>query len=250
MTASSANRWNKSRTFLSGPALCYQEWVVSLSIVVPTLDAERTLARTLDSLASGAGIEVVVADGGSRDRTAEIARTRGARVISCERGRGTQLARGADAATGEWLLFLHADTELALGWSAAVGRFMADPGNLHRAAAFRFRLDDPTSAARRLEALVAWRCRVLALPYGDQGLLISRTFFDALGGYREVPLMEDVDLVRRIGRHRLTLLDAAATSSAMRYRRGGYVRRPAQNIFCLALYFAGVPPRWIARLYG
>jgi rSAM/selenodomain-associated transferase 2 len=193
---------------------------------------------------------VNVADGGSRDRTAELARARGARVIACERGRGTQLAAGAAAATGDWLLFLHADTELALGGSAAAGRFMADSANLHRAAAFRFRLDDAAPAARRLEMLVAWRNRVLALPYGDQGLLISRAFYDALGGYRRVPLMEDVDLVRRIGRSRLTLLDATATSSAARFRRGGYVRRPLRNVVCLALYFAGLPPRWIARLYG
>jgi rSAM/selenodomain-associated transferase 2 len=230
--------------------VCYQDRVVSLSIVVPTLNAERTLARTLDSLATRPGIEVIVADGGSQDRTVELARARGARVIACEKGRGTQLAAGADAATGEWLLFLHGDTELALGWSAAVGRFIADPKNLHRAAVFRFRLDDAAPAARRLEALVAWRCRVLALPYGDQGLIISRAFYDSLGGYPTVPLMEDIDLVRRIGRSRLTLLDATATSSAARYRRGGYIRRPLRNVLCLALYFAGLPPRWIARLYG
>jgi rSAM/selenodomain-associated transferase 2 len=235
---------------LRNRALCYQDRVVSLSIIVPTLEAERTLARTLDSLAAGLAIEVIVADGGSRDRTGALAQARGARVIRCERGRGSQLAAGADAATGEWLLFLHADTELALGWSAAAGRFMADPKNLHRAAVFRFRLDDAAPAARRLEALVAWRCRVLALPYGDQGLLVSRAFYDALGGYRKLPLMEDVDLVRRIGRSRLTLLEATATSSAARYRRGGYLRRPLRNLLCLALYFAGLSPRWIARLYG
>jgi hypothetical protein len=90
----------------------------------------------------------------------------------------------------------------------------------------------------------------LALPYGDQGLLISRRLYDAVGGYRPMPLMEDVDLVRRLGRARLHPLGASMLASARRYRRDGYWRRPLRNLCCLALYFAGVPPRVIARMYG
>ncbi|HYU13525.1 MAG TPA: glycosyl transferase family 2, partial [Stellaceae bacterium] len=101
-----------------------------------------------------------------------------------------------------------------------------------------------------LERLVAWRCRVLALPYGDQGLLISRQLYDAVGGFAAIPLMEDVDLVRRLGRRRLAPIGATAVSSARRYRSGGYLRRPLRNLLCLSLYFAGVPPQRIARLYG
>jgi hypothetical protein len=130
-----------------------------------------------------------------------------------------------------------------------VERFAADPDNARRAACFRFRLDDESRAARRLERMVAWRTRVLGLPYGDQGLLISRSLYDRTGGYRPLPIMEDVDLVRRIGRRNIATLEVDATTSAERFRRDGYRRRPARNLFCLTLYFAGVPPRLIARLY-
>ena len=97
---------------------------------------------------------------------------------------------------------------------------------------------------------MSWRCRLLALPYGDQGLLIPRGLYEALGGFRPLPLMEDVDLVRRIGRRRLALLPVAAVTSAARYRRAGYGPRVLRNLACLSLYGLGVPPRVIARLYG
>lgn len=225
-----------------------------LSVIIPVLDAEATLPAALAALAEGrdAGLlrEVLVIDGGSRDATAALARGAGARVIAASRGRGVQLADGGVAAQGDWLLFLHADTRLGRGWSGAVAAFIADPGNERRAAYLRFRLDDATPAARRLEAIVGWRCRRLALPYGDQGLLISRVFYGELGGFRALPLMEDVDLVRRIGRRRLVALAADAITSAERYRRGGYVARPLRNLGCLGLYFLGLPPRLLARLYG
>ena len=97
---------------------------------------------------------------------------------------------------------------------------------------------------------MAWRCRVLALPYGDQGLLIARAFYESLGGYRPLPLMEDVDLIRRIGRSRLRMLDATATTSAARYRRDGWTLRPLRNLLCLSLHFAGVPPKALLRFYA
>ncbi len=223
-----------------------------LGVVVPALDSAADLGRCLEALDSGASLvgEVVVADGGSTDATREVAARHGARVIATARGRGAQLAAGAAAVTSPWLLFLHADTRLAPGWAEAARRFIADSANAERAAAFRFALNDDAPAARRLEAVVAWRSRALALPYGDQGLLIARSFYDALGGFRPLPLMEDVELVRRIGRARLTLLDAAAVTSAERYRRAGYLRRSTRNLVCLGLYFAGLPTRAIARLYG
>jgi hypothetical protein len=136
------------------------------------------------------------------------------------------------------------------GWSRIAVRFIADSANRERAGVFRFALDDPARAARRLERMVAWRCRVLGLPYGDQGLLIARPFYDRLGGFRPLPLMEDVELVRRIGRARLAFLSARAITSAARYRREGWLLRSARNLSCLALYFFGVPPRLIRRLYA
>jgi rSAM/selenodomain-associated transferase 2 len=219
-----------------------------LSAIIPTLNAAGTLGATLDAARPGVD-EIVVVDGGSIDATMAIAASHGARTIASARGRGYQLAAGARSATGDWLLFLHADTRLAANWEVAARRFMVDPANAARAAAFRFALDDDAPHARRLEAMVAWRCRVFRLPYGDQGLLLSRALYDRVGGYRPLPLMEDVDLVRRIGRRNIVLLDAPAVTSAERFRAGGYLRRPARNLACLALYLAGLPTPLIARLY-
>jgi rSAM/selenodomain-associated transferase 2 len=217
-----------------------------LSVVIPTLNAAAGLAATLSSLA-GAD-EVIVADCGSTDDTVAIAARGGVRLIASARGRGTQLAAGAAAATGDWLLFLHADTVLPLGWWEAAAAFAARYPEA--AGYFRLRLDDPAPAARRIERLASWRARRLGLPYGDQGLLIPMRLYRALGGYRALPLMEDVDLARRIGRARLHELPLAAVTSASRYRRDGWLRRPLRNLLCLSLWFAGVPPRLIARLYA
>jgi rSAM/selenodomain-associated transferase 2 len=221
---------------------------VSISVVIPTLNAARALPATLAAL--GAVSDIVVADGGSTDGTPEIAAALGARTLVTTAGRGHQLIAGERLAHGTWLLFLHADTILEPGWRADVETFMADPANSMRAATFRFALDDESSEAKRLEKLVAKRVKMFGLPYGDQALLIHRDFYRSLGGFRPLPLMEDVDLVRRIGRRRLTVFRSAARTSAERWRRDGWKRRSLRNVACLTLYFVGVPPRLIARLYG
>jgi rSAM/selenodomain-associated transferase 2 len=210
------------------------------------LNAAATLPATLAALA-GTRAELVVVDGGSADATVAVATAHGARVVVTPRGRGGQIAAGIAAAGGDWLLLLHADTCLAPGWAEAAEAFMARGPD--RAAYFRFVLDSPDPRARRLERMVAWRCRRLCLPYGDQGLLIARALLDKVGGVRPLPLMEDVDLVRRLGRGGLVGLDVAAVTSAARWRGRGWRRRSARNLVCLALYFAGVPPRLIALLY-
>jgi rSAM/selenodomain-associated transferase 2 len=221
-----------------------------LSVVIPTLNVAQSLPATLAALRPAPIGEIIVVDGGSTDNTASLAIAAGTRVITAPRGRGTQLAAGAAATTGKWLLFLHADCRLESAWAETVAGFLARPGAEIRAGYFDFALDDPNPAARRLEQIVAWRCRVLALPYGDQGLLISRALYDAIGGFAPLPLMEDVDLVRRLGRNRLSCLGVRCLTSATRYRQGGYWRRPLRNLFCLSLYLAGAPPRHIARIYG
>jgi rSAM/selenodomain-associated transferase 2 len=213
--------------------------------VIPALNAARRIGAVLEAVA-GAGERIVV-DGGSTDTTAALARAAGARVLSAPRGRGGQLAAGVAAARLPWLLLLHADTVLTAEWPAAAARLIA--AGPARAGYFRLRLDSPDPHARRLERAVALRCRALALPYGDQGLLIHRDLLAAAGGIRPLPLMEDVDLIRRLGRARLCALDAAAVTSAERWERDGWLRRSARNLTCLAGWFAGIPPSRLARWY-
>ncbi len=226
-----------------------------IDVVIPTLNAAAELGAVLESLGEGreAGLigAVVVADGGSSDATPALAEGWGARLIEAPRGRGPQLAAGAAAAEAEapWLLFLHGDTRLAPGWAAVVRAFIDEAGNENRAAVFRLAFDEDAPPARRVARLANWRARRLGLPYGDQGLLIAASFYRRLGGFRPLPLMEDVDLVRRIGRRRLVHLEALAITSAARYRHGGWWRRPARNLMVLALYLLGVPPGALKRLY-
>ena len=218
-----------------------------LSIIIPTLNAGKVLQPTLQALASAVNVphEVIVADGGSIDDTAAIASDGEAIFLESQRGRGRQLSTGAQAAAGDWMLFLHAGTALQPGWGDAVAAFTAEPANRFRAAYFRFALDDPKRVARLLEGFVRLRSRLLRLPYGEQGLLISRTFYEQLGGYKALPMMEDVDIVRRIGRSQLQPLSATALSSADQYRRDGFVLKPLRNLLLLALYNMGVSTRYL-----
>jgi rSAM/selenodomain-associated transferase 2 len=228
-----------------------------ISVVIPTLNAEHHLARTLTALVPAAvdGVvrEVIIADGGSTDATEAIAEAAGATFIKTDRGRGQQLKAGAGRAKCRWLLFLHADTVLQPPWEEEAVRFMraVDLGERGEAAgAFRFALDDGGPWARLLEAMVHLRCLLLRLPYGDQGLLISRKLYDEVGGFQPLSLMEDVDMVRRLGRRRIARLRAAALTSSRRYRAGGYGFRTLRNLTCLTLYYMRVPPRYIVKLYG
>lgn len=223
----------------------------ALSVIIPTLNAADELAPCLEAVKQWPGPrEVIIVDGGSGDDTVAIAHGAGATVLPTEAGRGIQLRRGGAAAKHDWLLFLHADSILQTGWADDVSAFMMDMGNRQRAAAFGFALDDASPQARRVERMVAWRCRNLGLPYGDQGLLIHRDLYDAVGGFRPLVLMEDVDIIRRLGRNNVHVFESAAKTSAIRYRTGGWWLRPSLNVFCLFLYICGVPPRWIAKFYG
>jgi len=222
------------------------------SVVIPTSNAAPTLAPTLRALVAAAmdGLvrEVVVADGGSADNTLATAEEAGARVLQLSTpNRGAQLAAGCAAAKGPWLLALHADTRLQPGWTDAARRHMAV--HPERAGWFRFALDDPSATARVWEAGVNARSRALGLPYGDQGLLVSRALYDQVGGYRAIPLMEDLDLVRRLGRARLRPLAARALTSGERFRREGYWRRSLRNWRLAARYLAGADPTELARDY-
>ncbi len=225
---------------------------IDLTVIIPTLNAGARLTSTLAAIEEARetlNVEVIVVDCGSTDDTVNRAELGEARVVQSPRGRGIQLSAGAKEAGGRWLLFLHADTTLEPFWSTTVTSFMRGKGNGLKAAYFTFALDDASSAARRIETLANWRARRLGLPYGDQGLLMSRTMYNSLVGYLDLPIMEDVDMVRRIGRRNLVELPATATTSAERYRRDGFWWRPVKNLALLMLYFLGMSPKRLARMY-
>jgi rSAM/selenodomain-associated transferase 2 len=219
-----------------------------LSVVIPTLDAADGLARCLPALAEGLGAglirELVISDGGSTDATLTIAEAAGAVVVAGPPSRGGQLRRGAAAAGGAWLLFVHADTALPPGWADCVISHMADG----RPAFFRLRFDAPGMAAGTVAGWANLRSRWLGLPYGDQGLLVPRAAYDRAGGYPDIPLMEDVALVRAL-RPRPVGLPLAVTTSAERYRRAGWLRRGGRNLSLLLRYLLGADPARLARRY-
>ncbi|MFN3624998.1 MAG: glycosyltransferase [Hyphomicrobium sp.] len=207
-----------------------------ISVVIPTLNAEEFLSATLTALVpaalDGTVREVIIVDGGSTDRTREIADHAGAEVGIAPANRGAQLRAGAHAARHPWLLFLNADTVLDAGWEREADNFMerVDRGaSRHVAAAFRFALDDDGFAPRSLECLARLRCALMRTPHGEQGLLVSRRQYDTIGGHRPLAMMEDVDLVRRLGPRRVKLLTTRAVSNAARYRREGYLRGALGN---------------------
>ena len=218
-----------------------------ISVVIPTLNAEAALVELMSDLVEGVGEglvrEVVVSDGGSSDGTREAARNAGATIVEGPPGRGGQLRRGCAAARGDWLWAVHADTRLPAGWTDAVPRHLGTG----RAgwARLAFRSGEP--AARRVAAWANLRSR-LGLPYGDQTLLLPRALYDAAGGYEDVPLMEDVRLVRRL-RVRLAPIDLTVTTDAARYEAEGWTRRGARNLALLARHALGADPATLARAY-
>jgi len=218
-----------------------------ISVIIPTLNAERQLPRCFDSLIVAAvrGVvrEVIVADGGSADQTLAIADAAGARIEHAQKTRSACLAAGAGLARSEWLLFLHPQTALEPGWEVEAESFMARARpEKPRAAVFRFALDDFGGEARRAEAMAALRGWLLALSFGDQGLLIPKRLYTKLGGYRALARLEDADLVRRIGRRRLVWLRARAVNQPLPRESG--IRR----IWLFLLYALHVPSRVVAKL--
>ncbi|MCH7870783.1 MAG: TIGR04283 family arsenosugar biosynthesis glycosyltransferase [Planctomycetes bacterium] len=216
-----------------------------ISIVIPTLNEAEHLRGTLDGLRQADVYEIIVADGGSGDETADIALACGATVVRCERGRGMQFNAGAAAAGGEILLFLHADTSLPAGFEACVREMLERPGV--SAGAFSLRIDGARRSYRVIERLVAWRSRFLGLPYGDQALFMTDETFQAVGRYPEFAAMEDFELVRRLRRiGQIAIAIEQVVTSARRWSKRGVLRTTALNAACVAAYLCGVSPHRIA----
>lgn len=219
-----------------------------VSLVVPVLGDTPAVARLLRGSRPDPRVETLVVDGGADPKLDDLTNGRpDVRVLRCRPGRGHQMNAGAAAASGHWLLFLHADSVLPPEWLSA----LPEAGSPVVGGWFRFALDDPAWQARWLERAVAWRVRLLRLPYGDQGYFVTRTLFHALGGFDDIPLMEDVAFVRRLVRAGPVIeLPLPLVTSARRWRADGWLRRSARNLVLVSLYFAGVRPARLAGWYA
>ncbi|MDH3583851.1 MAG: TIGR04283 family arsenosugar biosynthesis glycosyltransferase [Phycisphaerae bacterium] len=210
-----------------------------LSVIVPTLNEAAHLAATLAHARCGEDVELIVVDAGSDDRTVEIARQAGAEVVVSGGGRSGQLNAGAAVARGRHLLFCHADTRLPAGYAQQVRATLSNPQVA--VGAFTFRLDDPSPRLRRVERVVRWRCRILRRPYGDQALFMRRDWYDRLGGFPAIPVMEDYALVTRAARlGAVAIRREPALTSARFWSRCGLVRTTVINQVVIAGYHLGV----------
>lgn len=221
-----------------------------LSVVIPVLNDRALLPAALKSVfASPANMEVIVADGGSSDGSDEVARSMGARVIQCPRGRARQMNAGAAEARGRVLLFLHADTRLPRNFEAQVREALGRPESI--GGAFRMRLDAEGLRYRLAERLVNARARFLGLPYGDQALFVRTETFRAMDGFPEQAVMEDYEFVRRLkARGPLVLAQGNAVTSARAWQRHGVVGYAALNFTTVAAYRLGIPAGRIAVWRG
>jgi len=222
----------------------------TIAVIIPVLNEVNHLRLIVEQLYAQAmdKIEVIVVDGGSRDGTVELAQKLGITVIVADRGKACQMNAGAAVAQSEILLFLHADTLLPKNFDQVARQVLVQPQTV--AGAFRLQIDDPTWGLRIIERLVNWRSRWLQMPYGDQAIFLSRQQFLEIGGFPDLPIMEDYELIRRLRcRGQIKLAPAAVLTSARRWRQLGILRTTAINQTIVLAYRLGISPEQLARWY-
>lgn len=218
-----------------------------LSVIIPTLNEETVLGATLDALRGQAPpFEVLIVDGNSTDGTRECARAAGATVLQAPRGRASQLNRGAHAAQGDVYLFLHADTLLPPNGLATIRNTLAEPAAT--SGTFRLQFDHSTPLLRFYSWCTRWPW--IRLCFGDRGLFVTRSAFEAVGGYPDWPLFEDLELAARLYEHGgFRFLDTATTTSARRFQRNGILTQQLRNLYLWLHYVYGADPERVAHLY-
>ncbi len=220
-----------------------------ISVIVTALNEEERIGLCLESAQGGSANEIILVDGGSKDRTVEEARPFGAKVFSSPPGRARQLNLGAKEASGDILLFLHADTLLPKGYEKPVREILSRPGTT--AGAFEFQLDASSLSLRIIERVANWRARYLQMPYGDQAVFLSSFLFRTVGGYPDLPIMEDFELVRRLKKKgRIRIAPLPAITSARRWQNQGTWRTTFTHWATVLAYSLGISPARISRWAG
>ncbi|MCI0620178.1 MAG: TIGR04283 family arsenosugar biosynthesis glycosyltransferase [Acidobacteria bacterium] len=220
----------------------------SISVIIPALNEVLVLAKTLESLRSSRFLEAILVDGGSSDDTRKVASQHDVSVLLSSPGRARQMNLGSAAASGSILLFLHADTCLPPHFDTYVRDALSSPNVV--AGAFELRIDATNPALRWIERMANWRSRRLHMPYGDQAIFVRADVFRSLGGFPELPIMEDFELMRRLrGRGGIAILPQPALTSARRWKEAGVLKTTLANQLIILAYLAGVPPARIARWY-
>jgi rSAM/selenodomain-associated transferase 2/rSAM/selenodomain-associated transferase 1 len=220
-----------------------------ISIIIPAINEADHIANTIESIGPGNKKEVIVVDGGSKDDTVEIAKSLGAKVITSAPPRARQMNRGADQATGDVLVFLHADTRLPEKFEHFVFNSFKHPKMV--AGAFELRMDSPMPGLRIIERLANWRSRYLKMPYGDQAIFLSTKLFYELGGFSDIPIMEDFELIRRLRKQgNIVTLPVPLFTSARRWQNFGILKTTLINQMVIAAYVMGTAPEVIAQWYG
>jgi rSAM/selenodomain-associated transferase 2 len=222
--------------------------VEKISIIIPVLNEANTMSAVLARLLDARSVEVIVVDGGSRDETVAIAQSLGVKVITAVAGRASQMNAGAAVATGEILLFLHADTHLPTGFETLVRQALQNARTV--AGAFELRIDAQLRGLRLVERMVNMRSRFLSMPYGDQAIFLKAAVFHEIGGFPDLPIMEDFELMRRLKRlGGIMIVPAPVLTSGRRWQKLGVVKTTLINQLIIAGYFLRVPPAQLVRWY-
>ncbi|MFP4297835.1 MAG: TIGR04283 family arsenosugar biosynthesis glycosyltransferase [Spirulinaceae cyanobacterium] len=223
--------------------------VTTISIIIPTLNEATQIVQTIQNAQTGDGIEIIIVDAGSEDNTIQYAQKLGVKTfLSPQPGRAAQMNFGATQATGDILLFLHADTQLPPHYDGLIRAALAQPGVI--AGAFQLGIDSPEMSLRLVEKMVSWRSRFFQLPYGDQALFLTQETFKACGGFPDLPIMEDFEFVRRLKRQgKIVLVSASVSTSARRWQKLGVFKTTIINQIIILGYFLGISPQQLRHWY-
>ncbi len=219
-----------------------------ITIIIPILNEAGMIQSILAQLIHDPELEVIVVDGGSEDLSVRLVQEMGVKVIVAPLGRGKQMNVGATVATGEILLFLHADTQLPSGFAAIVRETLSLPKII--AGAFELKIDGEGQSLRFVETMTNWRSRFLSLPYGDQAIFLKASVFKEIGGFPELPIMEDFQLIRQLKRRgKIAIARPPVLTSARRWQKLGVLRTTFINQLIIIGYFLGFPPILLRRFY-